>query len=90
MAEDIPTKTKLGSFVWGVLAFFAGSLVSIILPYGGFILAAALYWFYLKKRGIQVTWYVVGYVFLTAIALLMLGSLLWWVVLTQPPGTGGL
>lgn len=65
------TMNKFSSFMWGVAAFIVGWIVGAIvpLPLVGLALAVLLYFLYLKKEGVNVIYFALGYILLNIIVL---------------------
>jgi len=80
MSEDSQRASKLNSFAWGIIAFLCGSPFDAVVPFSGGIVAFCIYWFFLKRRGIHPVYFVLGYVFLVVVALVTIGSFLWWLI----------
>lgn len=66
------------SIVWGFIASVLGSAITyfVNVPFIGFLTALALYFIYLKKKGVNLGYYILGYFLVTIILLVFLATVL--------------
>lgn len=51
------------SFMWGALTWFLGAIIAnfVPIPFISIIFAVLFYFFYVKKRGVHLGWFILGY-----------------------------
>lgn len=70
--------SKMQSLAWGILASIGGGIIGAITKmwFVNFGFAIALYYLYLKKKGVQVGPYILGFFLIAVILLVFLAGLI--------------
>lgn len=74
--EQMPRNIR--SIVWGFIVYIIGGVLSYLipLPFVGLIFLGLIYFGYLKKRGIHIGYFLLGYFAILIIVLVLFAGLL--------------